>query len=336
MKYTNINNISLPLAMWLADDTYSGSNSLNKKTISATTLIKPLKQAVLSYFAPEMEADIVSFLASRKGTAVHDAVELTLKSGNYKRSLLRLGYDQEYVDRVRINPTQEELKAFPDTIAIYSEIRREKQVMDWTVTGEFDLVVNGQVRDIKNTKTYAYTKGTNDDKYIKQGSIYRWIFPDIITKDTMAIDFIFDDWSAVRANSNDYPPTPIIGKEFDLLSPLATHNMIVNRLLDIEKYTSMDLNDIEDQLPPCSDEELWRTPSEFKYYANVGAVRATKAGFETFGEAMTYMQTEKGGKGEVREIKGQVKACLYCKAFPICKQKNSYLVDGTLIAKEQA
>lgn len=337
MIYTNVNNVPFAIALWLADDTYAGSNNLDKKQISVTSLLKPMKQLILGKHAPEVEADVIGFLASRNGTAVHDAVELTLKSGRYKRAALKLGYDQTDVDRMVVNPTEEYLLAHPDAYPIYSEIRTSKFVGDWEVNGEFDLVINGQVEDLKNTKTYSYTKGSNDDKYIMQGSLYRWLNPKIITKDVMAINFIFSDWSSIAAaTQSNYPSTPTIAKKYQMMSYQATELFVMNKLREIEQLMLLDLDAVEAQVAPCSDEELWRSESEFKYYSKPDAARATKAGFTTYSEAAHYMATEKKGVGLVKEIKGQVKACNYCKAFPVCKQKNAYILSGELIPTRSA
>lgn len=337
MKYSNNGNVPLALALWLANDTYSGGNNMSAKRISVTSLLKPIKQLILSMHAPEMETDVLSFFASRNGTAVHDAVEATLKSGDFKRAALKLGYEQSDVDRMLVNPTPEELAAHTNPYPIYSEIRGDKDIMGWTVTGEFDLIINGQLEDIKNTKTYAYTKKTNDDKYIDQGSMYRWLFPQYVTKPDMAINFLFSDWTQVKAGIDpNYPPFPIAQRKFPLKSIQQTEIEIINKLTEIDSFLNVPLNDLEDLLPPCNDEELWRSESEFKYYSKPDAVRATKAGFTSFSEAMTYMHNEKNGIGVVKEIKGEVKACNWCKAFPVCKQKNNYIMSGELIPTRQA
>ncbi len=334
MKHTNLSNLPLPLAIWLADDTYGGKNIIRSKQISVTTLLQPTKQIVLGLHAPEMITDVLSMVASKKGTAVHDAVEGALKSGRFKKAMHKLGYSEDDVERTVVNPTPEFLKDNPNTNAIYSEIRINKQVGDWIVSGEFDLIYEGQVIDIKNTKVYSYTKGNNDDKYIKQGSMYRWLNPAIVTKDKMAIAFVFDDWVEAQAEiSSSYPQQQVLTKEYDLMSYGATEMFIRSKLNEIEKYMDLSLDVLQIALPPCTDEDLWRTPSEFKYYSKPDSPRATKAGFTTLGEALMYMNTEKKGVGVVKEIKGQVKRCNYCKAFPVCQQKNTYLAEGSLILR---
>ena len=60
------------------------------------------------------------------------------------------------------------------------------------------FVAEGKVQDFKSTSVYTYLNQTNKDKYILQGSIYRWLNEDTITRDTMDIHFIFTDWNKKR------------------------------------------------------------------------------------------------------------------------------------------
>ena len=71
-KYTNESGISLTMAVWLAHDSYDNDN-----TLSATKLIKPIKEVILAdRIKPgEIVPDIQGLVASRMGTAIHNAVE---------------------------------------------------------------------------------------------------------------------------------------------------------------------------------------------------------------------------------------------------------------------
>jgi hypothetical protein len=82
----------------------------------------------------------------------------------------------------------------------------------------------------------------------------------------------------------------------------------------------------QDALPRCTDEELWRSEPVYKYYSDPTKTdgRATK-NFDSLIEANNHL-TEKG-KGVVKTVPGQVKACLYCRAFDICEQRKEYTFD---------
>ena len=75
MKYTNVSNVPLSLAVVLASDNYDYSDDPN--TLSATALIIPLRQLVLSnrVDVEDAAADLIGMLQSRMGSAIHDAIE---------------------------------------------------------------------------------------------------------------------------------------------------------------------------------------------------------------------------------------------------------------------
>ena len=107
-------------------------------------------------------------------------------SGCTKENLKKLGYSDKTISRFKINPDKVEEGDIP----VYLEKRVEKEILGWTVTGQFDMVFNGQLIDFKTTGTYTYETKCKDNDYILQGSIYRWLSP-LITEDTIAINFIF-------------------------------------------------------------------------------------------------------------------------------------------------
>ena len=324
-KYTNVHNLPLSVAVWLAEDTYSHVD--DPKHISATGLLKPIKQICLGHRVPQGDAvkDVASLLASKLGTAVHDSIENAWKQ-NCKQSLKDLGYPPGLVQSVAVNPPE---GVDDDETPVYLETRTTKPFMGYNVSGEFDFCGDGRVEDFKSTSVFTYVNKTNDDKYIQQGSIYRWLNPEIITRDEMAIVFIFKDWSANMARAGgSYPPQPIVEYVLPLMSLQATEAFIAAKLRAIEKYYDAP----EDDIPSCTDEDLWRSSPQWKYYADPAkattkGARSTK-NFANQLEANMFMTSK--GKGIVVEKKGEVRACKYCPAAPICQQKNSYVADGSL------
>ena len=105
---------------------------------------------------------------------------------------------------------------------------------------------------------------------------------------------------------------------------------------DVEDYVVGKIKELsrlwdapEDHLPDCTDKELWRSEPQFKYYsdpakANDPAARSTK-NFDNLAEANAF-KAEKG-KGVVVTKLGEPKACEYCPAFDICKQKDAYFAQ---------
>ena len=165
---------------------------------------------------------------------------------------------------------------------------------------------------------FTYDVGKMNDKYCKQGSIYRWLNPDKITSEYIKICFIFTDWNNQLALANkDYPQCKICYKDIPLMSLEETEGFIKNKLYEIENY----FDKPEEDIPRCSDDDLWRRDAKYKYYSKETATRATKV-FNTPGEARAYCASQ--GKGFVKEVKGEVKRCPMCPAFTICKQRGEY------------
>ena len=322
-RYSNTNAVPLSVAVFLATDNYDHNDDPN--TVSATTLIKPVRQIVLSARVPQTEAvtDLINMTASRMGSALHDAIERAW-THNHENALKALGYPQRIIDRVSINPKPEELKT--DTIPVYLEQRSSKQVGKWIVSGKFDFVGEGRVEDFKSTSTYTAINNTNDEKYSWQGSIYRWLNPTLITQDNMAIQFIFTDWSAAKAKADSkYPQNRTQQRIIPLKSVHETDSFVRKKLSDIEKYWDVP----EDQIPLCTDEDLWRSAPEFKYYKNPSKTNRSTKNFDTYFEAhQRYM--EDGMVGVIVEKPGQVTACKYCPAFSVCSQKDALVASGDL------
>ena len=321
MKYANTNSVPLSLAVFLASDFYDHEEN----TISATSLIKPLRQIVLSARVPEdmTPLELVNLVPSRMGSAIHDAIERSWKD-NYQVALDSLGYPKRVIEKIRINPKPEELT--DGQIPIYLEQRAHKQVGKFLISGKYDFIGDGRVEDFKSTSTFTAMNNTNDEKYIWQGSIYRWLNPQIITKDEMAIQFIFTDWSKAKAMQDPkYPQQRIQQRILPLKSIQETDAFIKRKLGQIEQYWDVP----EEQLPLCTDADLWRSEPVFKYYKNPEKRARSTKNFDNRHDAqLRYI--EDGSVGIVVEQPGQVTACKYCPAFAVCSQKDALIASGDL------
>lgn len=317
MNYTNTSNIPLPLAVFLATDHYDYVPGV----ISATSLLKPVRQLILAdrLSSEDNLVELSDMVSSRMGTAIHTAIEQAWL--NPTKALKSLGYSDDIIQRIKVNPETVEENDIP----VYMEKRSFKKVGNHTISGKFDFVAEGKVHDFKSTSVYGYLNQSNANKYILQGSLYRWLNPDIITKDEMLIHYIFTDWSKAESlrNSN-YPKARVHSQKYNLLGLDEIEQFVKDKL---ELYDSMK-HQQEKDIPYCTDEELWRKPTVWKYYKNANATRATK-NFDNPSEAYALQQTN--GVGEVREVKGTVSACKYCPAFLLCSQKDELINSGDLI-----
>jgi len=323
-RYANVSDVPMALAVFLASDNYDYNS--DPDTISATTLLKPLRQIVLPPRLPPGEglSNLADMMANRIGAAIHDGIENAWKT-NYVEAMKAIGLPSGVIKRIAINPEPHELT--DETIPVYLEQRISRRMGKWRITGKFDFVGEGRVQDFKSTSTFTYKKQVNADKYTQQGSIYRWLDPKLITQDQMDIHYIFMDWKGAMVKSDPkYPPRRFHTQSFPLLGLVETEQFIAKKIALIEKYWDAP----EDTLPECDSEELWRSEPQFKYYKNpIKTVRSTN-NFDNRAEAMTKYVAD-GSVGFVKEVPGQVTACKYCSAFAACSQKDRLIASGDLI-----
>ena len=327
-RYTNDHDIPLILAAFLAYDDYDYDPS----AVSATTLIKPVRQLVLKerVNTEGTYIDIAGMVKNRVGTAIHTGVEQVWR--RHHRIVMRLlGYKTDIINRIKINPEPEQLT--DECIPLYFEQRFKRPItvngVDYIISGKPDIIANGAVQDVKTTTTVTHKLSDKDDDYILQCSIYRWLKPEVITKDFLQINFVFNDWFAGRAKTDpNYPQSACTKLQLPLLSLKDTEKYIVEKLIAVQTLKDAP----EHTIPFCTDKELWRKESAFKYWAKEASYqegkRCTK-NFETDSKAAHARVAEKGGI--VKEVPGAVVACRYCPAFDACSQKDEYLASGLLV-----
>lgn len=340
MKFRYSQDIPLQLQVWLATDNYV--QPTNPNAITATTLLKPVKSLVLSkrveaqihkaitegttsLLDPKDKPDLASKVKSCMGTAMHDSVELSWKN-NYKQALTDLGYSQEFIDRVVINPESQEGLA-EDAITIFTEKRLTRALGQFEISGELDFCLNSVINDLKTTSTYAYAL-SGDWNHRMQMSIYRWIFRGngFEISSTAQINYIFNDWKAWEVGKPGYPATNPAKKEMELFSDDEVEKFITQRIQDIKDSKGKK----ESDLIPCTPEDLWQDQSKFAYYKDptntTGRASKVEAVYE---DAVEYMN-RKGGEGIIVERVGKVKRCNFCAGSSLCTQKDTYIQAGLL------
>lgn len=317
MKYTNKNNLPFALAVMLATDKYKHSS--DPKTIGVTTLMGSPRSVILTKRIPahEQTVDISQLLASRMGTALHDALEAAWLNPELNDVLESLGIPARVRDKVRVNPEKHD----PDMINIYLELRTEKKINGWTVTGQLDLVINGRLKDLKSTGTFKFNK--ENIEFVQQLSIYKWLNPEIVFDEEGDILFWFKDWNKFSALKADYPSQPLVEQPYTLL-PLATAEAYVAKklaLLDEHENTPMA------DLPRCTRTELWQAPPKYNYYGSPENVKASKS-FDNLIEANNWKLGK--GKGLIRVIEAEPTKCMWCAASRTCDQAKGYVAQGIL------
>ena len=323
--YTNYCDVPFVLAVWLAaNDGYDLVPDPN--TVSATSLMKPIRSLVLgarvAVAGQETVVDVSDLIPARVGTAVHSAAENAWLYSREK-GMKNLGIPDGIIDKIRVNPEE----VGDPRLDVYMEQRSQKKIGKWTISGKFDFVHEGRVKDIKTTKVYNWIKHTNDEKYMIQGSIYRWLNPEIITDDYVEIMMVFADWSAMKVKtSKDYPPKHIMSRMLPLMSLEQTEVWIKARLTELEAAWDKDQKD----LPYCTPEELWMAPAKYAYYKDASKTsRATKL-FDTQVEAQARKAMDGFPNSNIVERKADPKFCNYCDARQICMQAADYVNQGIL------
>lgn len=321
-KVTNDLKIDNVIATWLASNSYSGKKP--GKCISATSLLKSTQQQVLSYRAQNSDdiievVDISTLLKSQIGTALHKSIQDTWENKSLRENgLLNLGVSPTDIARIKVNPENPD----PNDYNLFFEKRVEKEFKGWTITGQFDLVANGNLHDFKSTSTYTYVNKTKEKDYILQGSIYRWLNPELITGDLLTIHYIFTDWNKNYAlNNPDYPKHPFVSIKLPLMSIQEIETYMSDKILGIERYLD------EPELPECDAktlmlEEVWQ------YFSSNTALRASK-NFNNLIEANAYLLS-KGGKGVIKKKATEPKGCSYCPYRGICKQYAKFQQMGLI------
>lgn len=315
MSITNKTDVPLALAVGLLADYYDYVPAENY--ISATTLLKPIKQVILSGRAPEKDVDLIDNIHTFLGSSIHASLEKAwLDRGTRSKAMALLGYKESVIEALEVNPEVPTAGA----IQVYVEPeRRIKELEGWKIGGRPDLILDGVLHDYKSTSTYKWTKGDFED-YRLQGSIYRWLYPDLIKEDFIRICFIFKDWKAGLAESNnDYPNSPAKYIDLQLMSYADTESWIRNKIKNLKKH----INSPESSIPDCRDDELWIDPPTYKYYSNPAKTDGrSQKNFTDINEANAHLASQ--GKGTIVTVLGTPKRCLYCAAFDICEQRKKY------------
>lgn len=328
-QYTRSDNLPLSIAVFLATDHYDHND--DPFTLSTTTIIKTVRQIILGQRAKtdDISVDLMNMMASRVGTAIHSGIELAWSDKEMRdRALLALGYPQHIIDRIKINPKLEDFELFPDLIPVYMEQRWEKRVGKWLITGKIDFCGQGQLEDFKTASSYVVTSHINDAKFSWQGSVYRWIRPDIITEPNLKVQFIITDWSSMQARQDpNYPQQRHLQRIIPLKPVVEVDHMVRNKLAALEEFWDAP----EPDIPECTQEDLQYSAPKYKYYrdGNIHAARSTK-NFDTMQEAMSYMHGKGAGMGVIKEIRGEATACRFCAAFSLCSQKDMLAANGQL------
>jgi len=310
MAFTNIKQIPLPVAVWLARDLYDRDPAY----ISGSQLAMSDRQIVLGYRV-NVDEDLSNVVAARLGNAINDAIDLAWRSDKLMTYVRLAGFNPLF--EYEVNPDVPSEGKIP----VYIQRRYNQSFLGRTLSGAPDLILNRRLYDYKSTSVFGFQK-KNPEDYMWQLTAYRYLARELIDDDTATIQFILKDWSKLRAARDpEYPQTPCPSMLVRVGSAEECRIRLTNRVMRIDSLMSLD----QAEIPLCTDKELWLPEPTYRYYKNPSAPstsRATRV-FDTMLEAETY-KIKEGGVGRIDTKKGDPRACDYCKASTICSQRNQW------------
>jgi len=308
-KYINYQQLSLPIFAWLIKEDYI--KDPDPFTVSVSEIIKPIKPLVLSRHVnkDDTEIDVMNLLSSKIGTAIHNELEQVMQD---LPLLIKAGELLNIPEKVIRNAL------------IMTETRTKKEIIPgYTLSGEFDLMMENQVSDYKSMSSYAYFKHS-PTKFIRQMSAYKYLNPDIITSDLGSIHYIITDFSAYDASREGFPQSKMFTEMYNLYSNEETEAFLIQQFNALKQYENNTVEELNELLEDCDEVQLEIEPSVFKYYADPAKTARSTKNFTDSYSANEFMAS-KGGKGIVIEVKGKISGCKFCSALSVCKQGQTYL-----------
>ena len=198
MKLTNKHGLPEYLVRWLSRDEYDHIPG----TFSATGLMRPARMLELTRrHSKDLTIDVADLIASRYGTALHDAISLALQSTGW-----------------------------------LSEKRFHAELGGYEITGKPDLIFEGRIVDFKSTAVWKCIHREYAE-YVLQLSIYRWLLAQnghYYRKGEIC--FLFTDWQRRRSLIEaDYPKLRVAVVSGLPLWPLPmTEEYMAERIKEIE------------------------------------------------------------------------------------------------------
>lgn len=213
------------------------------------------------------------------------------------------------------------------------ETRLSHTINNRLISGAFDCVYNGKwLYDMKNTSVWKMMFGTKDD-WTAQQNIYRWLYWNDRGKKVKQLKIIalFRDWSVYQKFRGGpkypaYPAMEILLPVWDLQDTLKFMEDRVNLMIKHE-------NTPDDDLPPCSYEEMWSEPDSIAVMSTRLKSRAVRV-LSDMATAKAYVSKYLANpkcKDSVQTLSYQRRVAVrkrcedWCPINKYCNQYNEYL-----------
>jgi len=224
MKLTNKLNLPSPFvnAVTFHEQKYKKSVFGD---ISTTTLIKPPQIVELSRRHREyVEEDVSNRLFALQGQIMHEILENSAGKG------------------------------------ALTENRVGAKVLDWTITGQYDLIENDILYDYKYTTVWSYMYGSKE--WELQANVNKYLLYQNGTHITQLKNVLmFRDFTQSKAGQGKYPLAPVVTVDIPMWSFEKAQKYIEDRVLLFQGAKQS----LDKDLPSCSDEDRWYNRKTGKY-----------------------------------------------------------------------
>jgi hypothetical protein len=282
MKITNKQKLPEGIVRAVTTERHNKSD----KELSATTLLKGIKEIILTYrHWDELTDDAADRMWAVFGTAVHALLETE-------------GKDE------------------------FTECDLKVEMGEITITGRIDNydMNAGVITDYKTGSVWKVSMNDFDD-WRMQGLIYAYLLfkNDFMINVCRFIDLLKDHSKSKAKYDKTYPQSPVFIYEFHTTKALLkeAENFIKNKINEYLKF----IDKADDDIPPCTDKERWATETKYAVMKN-GNKRAIKL-CDTAAEAQQKADTQ--GAGYYVETRpGESKKCgNYCICKDYCNFYNN-------------
>lgn len=204
------------------------------------------------------------------------------------------------------------------------EERLTHEVMGKKVSGAFDLYSGmRKLSDYKVTSAWSAVYGSRVQDWTAQLNLYAYLMRQAgYTVEEIEVIAIYRDWSKSKAKDLNYPQKPVDSVMLKLWSEE-----------DQKKYLELKVknliiaeNDKDEDLIPCSDEQMWAKPD---VYAVMKEGRKSSMGnFKSPEEAETFKSTLKPADQEKAFVQlrpgARTRCEEYCPCRDFCHQYKNY------------
>jgi len=234
----------------------------------------------------EIEVDVSERIWALLGSSIH----VVLEKGELPNSL------KEHPLKAKVNGTD---------IAGRPDLWYEGVLTDWKITSVWNIIFEPDGRK----------------EYHAQLNIYKWLYEiNGLDCNSLEICAILRDWQQSKVVDHDYPKIPVVVIPIPIWDKATAEKYIFER---VKLHTeAKDLPD--DELPPCSDEEMWAKPT--KYALMHENKKSAVALFNTEDEAQDRLSRIIEGRGYyIQERPGKRARCEgYCDVNSFCSQFREY------------